>query len=195
MQGHILLIGLFCYYPSSPEPLSRTCLAVCLVSSFRPSLSRSPWLWGPKSEFICLLWPRRVSMNLLLRRLEEKALELKFGGRWDLEKLRGSFCSTWVRPEAFRRGRGRMGECALREGASGQNSCPKLQDAAISPARFSASCFGVAVPRLPSPQPSCLFIPQRSSLSSPRLHSWSRWRLWCPCWTALISKVPLHYSA
>lgn len=40
-----------------------------------------------------------------------------------------------------------------------------------------------------------LFMPQRSSLPSPRLHSWSRWRLWHPCWTALTSKVPLHFSA
>lgn len=55
--------------------------------------------------------------------------------------------------------------------------------------------FGVAVPRLVSLPLSCLFTPQRSSLSSPRLHFWSRWRLWCPRWTARISKVPLHCSA
>ena len=37
---------------------------------------------------------------------------------------------------------------------------------------------------------SCLFMPQRSSSFSRRLHFWSRWTLWCPCWTALTSKVP-----
>lgn len=47
------------------------------------------------------------------------------------------------------------------------------------------------MPRLASLPLPFLFMPQRSSLSSPRLRFWSRWRLWCPCWTALISKVPL----
>lgn len=84
-----------------------------------------------------------------------------------------------------------MGECAPREGGNGQSSWPMLQDSAISPARASVPCRGVAVPRLTSLPLSCLFLPQRSSLSYPRLHSWSRWRLWCPCWTALTSKVPL----
>ncbi|XP_023483287.1 dynactin subunit 3 isoform X1 [Equus przewalskii] len=48
--------------------------------------------------------------------------------------------------------------------------------------------FVLAAPRLASLPLSCLFMPQRSSSSSPRSHSWSRWRLWCPCWTALTSK-------
>lgn len=38
------------------------------------------------------------------RRLEEEAFKLKYGERWDLEKLRGPLGSRWLRPEVFRRG-------------------------------------------------------------------------------------------
>lgn len=44
----------------------------------------------------------------------------------------------------------------LEMGAVGSGS--KLQDPAIFPARISASCIGVAVPRLASLPLSCLFI-------------------------------------
>lgn len=69
---------------------------------------------------------------------------------WDLEKLKGFLGSRWVGAEVYRRGGGRMGECAPRKGGRGQSSCPKFQDPTIFLARSSALCIRVAVPRLAS---------------------------------------------
>lgn len=74
---------------------------------------------GPKSEVLCLLWPPRGSLSLL--RLEEEAFRLKTGERLDLEKLRGSLGSRWIRPEAFREVGAEWGNVPL-EGAVAPSS-------------------------------------------------------------------------
>ncbi|XP_043309590.1 dynactin subunit 3 isoform X1 [Cervus canadensis] len=63
-----------------------------------------------------------------------------------------------------------------------------LPDASKLQFILAAPRLGVAVPGPASLLLSCLFMPQRSSSFSRRLHFWSRWTLWCPCWTALTSK-------
>lgn len=122
------------------------------------------------------------------RRLEGEASELKLGERLDLEALRDR-----AQDRSDQRHPGEveadLGSVHRKKGAVGRVAAPAP---GLSPlpglVPSSSPGSGRAWARLTATL--CLFMPQRSSSFSRRLHFWSRWRLWCPCWTALTSKVP-----
>lgn len=124
------------------------------------------------------------------RRLGGEASELKLGERLDLEALRDR---AQDRSDQWHPGEveADWGSVHRKKGAVGRVTAPGSRTQSSpwpgpsSSPRSGCACWG---------PPHCyfrLFMPQRGAVHLRRLHFWSRWRLWCPCWTALTSKVLL----